>query len=114
MLAVRIRSIDGKGLSPTRFAALPAATGTFTSRLPTGWSPSPPLDMTTTSTGPPMSAGLAPAGMAASFAALAHQAAGHGILRVWEHRGQPMAGRQRRELFRAPAVEGTGADQDRT
>jgi hypothetical protein len=28
MLAVRIRAIDGKGLSPSRFAALPAATGT--------------------------------------------------------------------------------------
>jgi hypothetical protein len=26
MLAVRIRAIDGKGLSPSRFAALPAAT----------------------------------------------------------------------------------------
>ena len=51
MLAVRIRAIDGKGLSPSRFAALPAATGTFTSRLPTGRSPFPPLDMTTTSTG---------------------------------------------------------------
>jgi hypothetical protein len=25
-----------------------------------------------------------------------------------------MSGRQRRELFRAPGVEGTGADQDRT
>src|SRR5215475_13476466 len=54
--------------------------GTFTSRLPSGWSPFPPLDMTTTSTGPSMSAGLAPAGMAASFAALAHQAAGPGVL----------------------------------
>ena len=30
----------------------------------------------------PMSAGLAPAGMAASFAALAHQAAGQGVLTV--------------------------------
>jgi hypothetical protein len=27
MLAVRIRAIDDKGLSPSRFAALPAATG---------------------------------------------------------------------------------------
>ena len=34
MLAVRIRAIDGKGLSPSRFAALPAATGTFTPKLP--------------------------------------------------------------------------------
>ena len=33
MLAVRIRAIDGKGLSPSRFAALPAATRTFTSKL---------------------------------------------------------------------------------
>ena len=61
--------------------------GTFTSRLPTGWSPFPPLDMTTTSTGPPMSAGLAPAGMAASFAALAHQAAGEGEFTPWVDRG---------------------------
>src|SRR6516225_5460956 len=29
----------------------PQPPGSFTSRLPTGWSPSPPLDMTTTSTG---------------------------------------------------------------
>jgi hypothetical protein len=35
MLAVRNRAIDGKGLSPSRFAALPAATETFTSRLST-------------------------------------------------------------------------------
>jgi hypothetical protein len=61
-----------------------------------------------------MSAGLAPAGMAASFAALAHQAAGQGVLAECEHRGQRMAGRQRRELFHAPVIEGTGADQDRT
>jgi hypothetical protein len=33
MLAVRDRAIDGIGLSPTRFAALPAATKTFTSKL---------------------------------------------------------------------------------
>jgi hypothetical protein len=33
MLAVRDRAIDGIGLSPTRFAALPAATRTFTSKL---------------------------------------------------------------------------------
>jgi hypothetical protein len=51
MLAVRIRAIDGEGLSPSRFAASPAATGAFTSWLPTGRSPFPPLDMTTTSTG---------------------------------------------------------------
>ena len=69
------RAIDGIRLSPTRFAALPAATRTFTSRLPTVRSPSPPLDMTTTWTGLLLSAGLSPAGMAASFAALAHQAA---------------------------------------
>jgi hypothetical protein len=35
----------------------------------------------------PMSAGLAPAGRAASFAVLAHQAAGEGELTEWEHRG---------------------------
>ena len=62
----------------------------------------------------PMSAGLAPAGMAASFAALAHQAARQSVFTVWEHRGQRMAGRQRRELFHAPVVEGTVADYDRT
>jgi len=33
MLAVRDRAIDGTGLSPARFAALPAATRTFTSKL---------------------------------------------------------------------------------
>jgi hypothetical protein len=33
MLAVRDRAIDGAGLSPARFAALPAATRTFTSKL---------------------------------------------------------------------------------
>jgi hypothetical protein len=33
MLAVRNRAIDGTGLSPARFAALPAATRTFTSKL---------------------------------------------------------------------------------
>jgi hypothetical protein len=43
--------------------------GAFTSRLSTDRSPSPLLDMTTTSTGLLMSAGLAPAGMAASLAA---------------------------------------------
>src|SRR6516162_1477586 len=53
MLAVRNRAIDGKGLSPSRFAVLPAATGAFTSRLSTGRSPFPLLDMTTTATGPP-------------------------------------------------------------
>jgi hypothetical protein len=33
MLAVRDRAIDGTGLSAARFAALPAATRTFTSKL---------------------------------------------------------------------------------
>ena len=50
-LAVRNRAIDGKDLSPSRFAALPAATGTFTSRLSTVRSPSPSLGITTTVTG---------------------------------------------------------------
>ena len=50
----------------------------------------------------------------AEAAAIAHQAAGQGELTEWEDRGQRMAGRQRRELFRAPVVEGTDADQDRT
>jgi hypothetical protein len=43
--------------------------GAFTSRLPAGRSPFPLLDMTTTVTGLLCWAGLAPAGMAASFAA---------------------------------------------
>jgi len=47
-------------------------------------------------------------------AAIAHQAAGQGELAVCVDRGQRMASRQRRELFRAPMVEGTVADQDRT
>src|SRR5271167_3758948 len=69
MLAVRNRAIDGAGLSPTRFAALPAATGAFTSRLSARRSPFPPLDITTAVTGPPLLAGLAPAGMTTSLAA---------------------------------------------
>ena len=44
--------------------------GAFTSRLPTDRLPSPLLDMTTTVTGTPLLAGLSPAGMAASLAAL--------------------------------------------
>jgi hypothetical protein len=47
-------------------------------------------------------------------AAIAHQAAGQGELTQWVDRGQRVAGRQLRELFRAPGVEGTVADQDRT
>ena len=46
--------------------------------------------------------------------AIAHQAAGQGVLTIREDRGQRMAGRQSRELFPAAIVEGTGADQDRT
>src|SRR5215471_9910776 len=41
----------------------------FTSRLPAAWSPSLPLDITTTWTGLPLLAGLAPARMAVSLAA---------------------------------------------
>src|SRR5262249_45290252 len=41
----------------------------FTSRLPAVWSPSLPLDITTTWTGLLVLAGLAPVGMAASLAA---------------------------------------------
>jgi hypothetical protein len=48
-------------------------TETFTSGLPTGWSPSPPPDMTTVSTGQFPPAGLSPAGTAASIAALRTQ-----------------------------------------
>src|SRR5262249_13907960 len=46
--------------------------------------------------------------------AIANQAAGQGVLTVWEDRGQRMAGCQRRELFRTADVEGTDAYQDRT
>ena len=62
----------------------------------------------------PMSAGLAPAGMAASFAALAHQAAGHGKLTEWVDRGQRMLSGQRYELFRASDQKGSVGDQHRT
>ena len=41
MLAVRNRAIDGKGLSPSRFAALPAATGNF----PPSLSPIPDVNL---------------------------------------------------------------------
>jgi hypothetical protein len=50
----------------------------------------------------------------AEAAAIAHQAAGQGELTEWVDRGQRMAGRQRRELFRVPVVEDAAADQDRT
>jgi hypothetical protein len=50
----------------------------------------------------------------AEAAAIAHQAAGQNVFTEWEDRGQRMAGRQRRELFHSPVVEGTAADQDRT
>src|SRR3954462_10170653 len=41
------------GCSPpwTDLTGVPQPPGAFTSRLPTGWSPVPPLDMTTTATG---------------------------------------------------------------
>jgi hypothetical protein len=52
--------------------------------------------------------------MAASFAALAHQAASQNELAEWVDRGQRMAGRQRRELFYALVVERTVGDQDST
>src|SRR6516225_4736979 len=46
--------------------------------------------------------------------AIAHKAASQGKFTVREHRGQRMAGRQRRELFRASVVKVTGsANQDR-
>src|SRR5262249_16009018 len=50
----------------------------------------------------------------AEAAAIAHQATDQGVLAVWEDRGHRMAGRQRRELFHAPVVEGSAGDQDRT
>ena len=51
---------------------LPQPPGTFTSRLSTDRSSSPLLDITTTATGTPLSVGVSPAGMAASFAARSH------------------------------------------
>src|SRR3954468_16236276 len=58
------------GCSPpwTDLTEFPQPPGAFTSRLPTGWSPFPPLDMTTTDW-TPLLAVLSPAGMAASLAA---------------------------------------------
>jgi len=50
----------------------------------------------------------------AEAAAIAHQAAGQRILTIKAHPGQPMAGRQRRELFHPPVEEGAAADQDPT
>jgi hypothetical protein len=50
----------------------------------------------------------------ADAAAIAYQAADQSVLAVWEEGRQRMAGRQRRELFRAPGVEVAGADQDPT
>jgi hypothetical protein len=47
-------------------------------------------------------------------AAVAYQATGEGELTEIKDRGQRMAGRQRGELFRAPEVKATAADQDRT
>src|SRR5262249_15510480 len=47
-------------------------------------------------------------------AAIADQAAGQDELTDYIDRGQRVAGRQRRELFRASAEEGTVGDQDRT
>jgi hypothetical protein len=47
-------------------------------------------------------------------AAIAHQAAGLGVLTVGVHRGQRMVCRQRQELFRAPVKDATAADQDPT
>jgi hypothetical protein len=48
---------------------LPQPTETFTSGLPTGWSPFPPPDMTTVATGQFPPAGLTPARTSASIAA---------------------------------------------
>jgi hypothetical protein len=50
----------------------------------------------------------------ADAAARAYQAVGQGVLTDWVHRGQRMAGHQRRESFHVPGVQITGADQDRT
>jgi hypothetical protein len=53
----------------TRFSTQP--TGTFTSGLPTVWSPSPPPDITTAATGQVPLAGLSPARTPTSIAATA-------------------------------------------
>jgi hypothetical protein len=52
----------------------PQPSGAFTTRLSTDWSPSPLLVITTTVTGLLLLAGLAPAGMAAGFAARSKRA----------------------------------------
>ncbi len=59
------------GCSPpcTDRTGTPQPSGAFTTRLSTDWSPSPLLVITTTVTELLLLAGLAPAGMAASFAA---------------------------------------------
>jgi len=46
---------------PVRIRPIFRPPGAFTSRLSTGRSPFPLLDMTTTATGPPLLAGLSPA-----------------------------------------------------
>src|ERR1700674_116030 len=61
----------------------------------------------------PMSAGLAPAGMAASFAALAHQAARRDRHMVWVARGQCRARRQRNQLIAPRGEEPVGGDKER-
>jgi hypothetical protein len=50
----------------------------------------------------------------ATSASIGHQASSEGMLTESVDRGQPIAGRQRRELFHTPGVEGIVADQDGT
>jgi hypothetical protein len=49
--------------------------------------------------------------LTAEAGAITDQAAGQGVITVWEDRGQRMPGRQRRELFGPPRVESTAAYQ---
>src|SRR5208282_4357010 len=60
----------------------------------------------------PMSAGLAPAGMAASFAALAHQPANGDIFAVGKSRRNPVARRQSDNLDAAAGEEPVGSDKE--
>jgi hypothetical protein len=81
-----------------RYSGRPS--GTFTSRLSTGRSPFPLLDITTTATGPPLLAGLSPARMTASFV---HLPAAPDVTQrpPRGHHQAPGSGRHRRAAFGA-------------
>src|SRR5215471_2043400 len=79
----------------------------FTSRLPAVWSPSLPLDITTTWTGLLVLAGLAPAGMAASLAAPDPDEPNSGIrLLPWVFDGETLIGPGMKDARRGKPVVG--------